>query len=155
MKVWRFILKSSPKEISEKLESELKSIGGFVFDIDFEKNKSVTFKIRKRILYAWYMAFQNWTVVKGNLLKNDTENKTNVEITFKQHFLIKLIIYTHIFLLLSFLIAIISGINFNVIMYILAGTILALGIVLWIAIQRKFDKDRQKYKSLLTHIFEI
>ncbi|AWX43130.1 hypothetical protein HME9304_00117 [Flagellimonas maritima] len=155
MKVWRFILKSSPKEISEKLESELKSIGGFVFDIDFEKNKSVTFKIRKRILYAWYMAFQNWTVVKGNLLKNDTENKTNVEITFKQHFLIKLIIYTHIFLLLGFLIAIISGINFNVIMYILAGTILALGIVLWIAIQRKFDKDRQKYKSLLTHIFEI
>ncbi len=155
MKAWRFKLKSSPKEISEKLESELKSIGGFVFNMNLEKNKSVTFKVRKRILYAWYMAFQNWTVVKGELLKSDTENKTNVEITFNQHFLIRLIIFTHIILLLGFLIAIISGIHFNATMYILGGTLLALGIFLWITIQRKFDKDIQKYKSLITDIFEL
>jgi len=139
MKAWRFKLKSSPKEISKKLESELKSIGGFVFNMNLEKNKSVTFKVRKRILYAWYMAFQNWTVVKGELLKNDTENNTNVEITFNQHFFIRLIIFTHIILVLGFLIAIISGINVNATMYILGVTLLALGIVLWIAIQRKFE----------------
>ncbi|WP_339917177.1 DUF423 domain-containing protein [Yeosuana marina] len=155
MKAWKFKLKSSPKEISEKLESELKSIGGFVFHMNLEKNKSVTFKVRKRILYAWYIAFQNWTVVKGELLKNDTENRTNVEITFNQHFFIKLIIFTHIILVLGFLIAIISGINVNSTEYILGGTLLALGIVLWVALQRKFEKDIQKYKSLITDIFEI
>ena len=155
MKAWKFKLKSSPKEISETLESELKSIGGFVFDMNHKENESVTFKVRKRILYAWYMAFQNWTVVKGELLKSDTENMTNVEITFNQHFFIKLILFTHIILVLGFLIALLSGTNFNATMYILGGTILAIGIVLWMALQRKFDKDIQKYKSLFTDIFEL
>ncbi len=155
MKAWRFKLTRSPIEISEKLESELKTIGGFVFNMNHENNKSVTFKMRKRILYAWYMAFQNWTVVKGELLNNDKENETNVKITFNQHFFIRLIIYTHIILVLGFLIAIISGINVNTSMYILAGTLVILGIVLWLAIQRKFEKDIQKYKSLMTEIFEI
>jgi hypothetical protein len=155
MKAWRFKLKRSPIEISEKLESELKSIGGFVFNMNHENNKSLTFKMRKRILYAWYMAFQNWTVVKGELLNNDIENETNVKITFNQHFFIRLIIYTHIILVFGFLIAIISGINVNASMYILVGSLLILGIVLWLAIQRKFEKDIQKYKSLITEIFEI
>ena len=155
MKAWRFKLKSSPKEISEKLESELKAIGGFVFNMNFEKNESVTFKMRKRILYAWYMAFQNWTVVKGELLKDDSEGKTSVEIIFNQHFFIKLIIFTHIILLLGFLVAIISGINLNAPMYILGGLLLVLGIILWIAIQRKFHKDIQKFKLLISDIFEL
>ncbi len=155
MKAWSFKLKSSPKEISKKLESELRSIGGFVFNINHDKNDSVIFKVRKRVLYVWYMAFQNWTIVKGELLKNNTENKTNVEITFNQHFLIRLIIFTHFFLGLGFLIAIISGINSNPSMYILGGILVALGIILWIALQRKFEKDIQKYKSLITEIFEL
>src|SRR5690606_38921233 len=119
MRAWRFKLKKSPIEISEKLESELKSIGGFVFNLNHEINKSVTFILRIRILYAWYIAFQNWTVVKGELSHHDTENETNVKITFNQHFFIKLIIFTHIFLILGLLIAIISGINVNTSMYIL------------------------------------
>src|SRR5690554_383100 len=155
MKAWQFKLKRSPLENSEKLESELKSIGGFIFNMNHENNKSVTFKMRKRILYAWYMAFQNWTVVKGELLNNDTENETNVKITFSQHFFIKLIIFTHIILVFGFLIAIISGINVNSSMYIFIGTLLILGIVLWLAVQRKFEKDIQKYKSLMNEIFEI
>jgi hypothetical protein len=155
MKAWRFKLESSPKENSEKLASELKSIGGFVFNMALDNNKSVTFKVRKRILYAWYLAFQNWTIVKGELLKNDTENKTNVEITFNQHIFVRLIVFTHIILVLGFLIAIISGVYANAIMYLLGGTLFALGIVLWIAIQRKFEKDIQKYKLLITDIFEL
>ena len=111
--------------------------------------------MRKRILYAWYMAFQNWTVVKGELLNNDIENETNVKITFNQHFFIRLIIFTHVILVIGFLIAIISGENVNTSMYILVGTLLILGIVLWLAIQRKFENDIQKYKSLMTEIFEI
>ena len=155
MKAWRFKLKRSPIEIGEKLESELKSIGGFVFNMNHENNKSVTFKMRKKILYAWYMAFQNWTVVKGELMNNDTENETNVIITFNQHFLIRLIIFTHVILVIGFLIAIISGMNVDTSIYILVGTLLILGIVLWLAIQRKFEKDIQKYKLLMTEIFEI
>lgn len=155
MKAWNFKLKITPKETIEKLESELRSIGGFIFNMNPGKNNSMTFKVRKRVLYAWYMVFQNWTVVNGELLKNDTEKETNVEITFNQHFFIRLIIFTHIILVLGFLIAIISGINVNATMYILGGTLLALGIVLWIAIQRKFEKDIQKYKSLITDIFEL
>jgi hypothetical protein len=155
MKTWKFKLKTSPIDISEKLESELKSIGGFVFNMNHEKNKSVTFNVRKRFLYSWYMAFQNWTVVKGEVKKSDTENITNVKITFNQHFFIRLIIFTHIILILGFLIAIISGINVNASMYFIGGALLALGVVLWIAIQRKFEKDIQKYKSLITEIFEI
>ena len=34
MKAWRFKLTRSPIEISEKLESELKTIGGFVFNMN-------------------------------------------------------------------------------------------------------------------------
>jgi hypothetical protein len=101
------------------------------------------------------MAFQNWTIVNGELLKIDTENKTNVEISFNHHFLIRLIIFTHIFLGLGLLIAIISGINSNASMYILGGILLALGIILWIAIQRKFEKDIQKYKSLISEILVL
>lgn len=155
MKAWRFKLKRSPLEISEKLESELKSIGGFVINMNHENKKSVTFKIRKRILYIWYMAFQNWTVVKGELFNNGAENETNVKITFDQHFFIRLIIFTHIILVFGFLIAIILGIKVNAYMYIIVGILLALGVVLWFAIQRKFEKDIQKYKSLITKIFEI
>jgi len=155
MEAWRFKLNRSPKEIGEKLDAELKSIGGFVFNINREKDKGVSFKMRKRILYAWYIAFQNWTVVKGELLKNDTEKETHVAITFNQHFLVKLIVFAHIILVLGFLIALLSGINVSTAMYLLGITLLALGIVLWIAIQRKFEKDIQKYKSLLSQIFEI
>ena len=122
---------------------------------NLEKNESVTFKVRKRILYAWYMAFQNWTVVKGELLKNDTENMTNVEITFNQHFFIKLILFTHIILVLGFLIALLSGTNLNATIYIIGGTVISVGIVLWIALQRKFEKDIQNYKSLFTDIFQL
>jgi hypothetical protein len=155
MKAWRFKLKRSPLEISEKLESELKSIGGFVFNMNHENKKSVTFKIRKRILYPWYMAFQNWTVVKGELFNNGKEFETNVKITFNQHFLIRLIIFTHIILVFGSLMAIILGIKVNASMYILMGILLALGAILWFAIQRKFEKDIQKYKSLITEMFEI
>jgi hypothetical protein len=101
------------------------------------------------------MAFQNWTIVKGELLKNDTENKTDVEITFNQHFFIKMIIFVHIILVLGFLIALLSGTNLNATIYTIGGTVLAVGIVLWIALQRKFDKDIQNYKSLFTDIFQL
>ncbi len=155
MKTWNFKVNSNPKEISKKLESALGIVDGFVFKINQEKNNSISFKVRKRVLYAWYMAFQNWTIVNGELLKNDTENKTNVEIIFNQHFLIRLIVFTHIFLGLGFLIAIISGTSSNASMYIVGGILLAIGFVLWNAVQKKFRKDIQKYKIIISEILEL
>jgi hypothetical protein len=89
------------------------------------------------------------------MLKNETEEKTKVEITFNQHFLIKLIIITHLVLILAFLIAVFSGMTANASTYILGGTLLAIGIILWVAIKRKFQKDIQKYKLLITEIFGL
>lgn len=154
MKTWRFKVKSNPVEISKKLESSLGAVKGFVFDMNQDNSDSVTFKVRKRILYAWYMVFQNWTVVNGKLIKSNAENKTNVEISFHQHFLITLIIMTQMFLGIGLLVGIISGISNNTSMYVLGGILIVLAIVIWIAIQKKFEKDILKYKSLITQILE-
>ena len=154
MKAWNFKTESNPTDISKKLESKLGLDNGFVFSVDNDEKKSITFKIRKQILYGWYWAYQNWTIINGKLLKIDTEDNTNVEISFNQHFLIRLIMFTHIFLGLGLLIAIISGISNSNSLYIFGGIILVLGVFLWVALQRKFERDTQKYKTLISKILE-
>lgn len=37
-------------------------------------------------------------------------------------------------------------------MFILGGILLILGIALWIGVQKKFEKDVQKYKTLISEI---
>jgi len=154
MKKWNFKVKSNIQEIIKKLDSTLGYADGFVFNIDNGKNDSVTFKVRKRGLYAFYLVFINKIIVNGKILKTDTENETNIEISFTQYFLWKLIIFTHMFLGLGFLIAIFSGISSSASLYILGGILLAVGIVLWIAVQKKFEKDIQEYKTLISEILE-
>ncbi len=152
MKIWNLNIKNNPKEICEKLEATL--IDRFVFKINRVKNDSVTFKLRKRILYVWYMYFHNWTTVNGKLVSTDTENKTNVEISFTQHWFITLIIYAQMLLGLGLLLSIILGVNSSTSLYILGGILLALGIVLWIIVKKKFEKDIQNYKALINEILE-
>lgn len=154
MKQWNFNVKGNPKENSNRLAVALDSIDGFVFNIDRDKNNSVTFKMRKRVLYAWYMIYQNWTIVNGKLLKTEVENKTKVEISFTQHFLLQLIIYTHVFIGLGFLLAIFLGIGSSASLLLPGILLLALGIVLWIAVKNKIEKDTQQYKALISKILE-
>lgn len=154
MEAWNFNVKSTPKEIGKRLESALGSVDGFVFNLDRDTNRSMTFKVRKRILYAWYMVFQNWTIVNGKLVETDTDNKTNVEISFTQHFLITLLIFTHLVLGLGLLIAIVTGTGSSAPLFILGGVLIAIGILLWISIRKKFEKDIQKYKTLISEILE-
>ncbi len=154
MKKWNLKVKSNVQEIIKKLESTLGSFDGFVFNIDNDKNDSVTFKVRKRGLYAFYLMFINKIIVNGKILKTDTENETNIEISFTQYFLWKLVIFTHMFLGLGFLIAILLGISSNVYMFIPGGILLSVGIVLWIGVQKKFKKDIQEYKTLISEILE-
>lgn len=148
MKSWNFKLKKRPKEVIEKLTSELNSIGGFSFN---NKNTN-TFSFRKRILYPWYYAFQNWTVVNGELVENNVENITEVKISFKQHFLI---IFTHLILGLGLILGLFIATNNQPLTYILGGLVIAFGIIIWITATRQFKNDSEKYKVLITKTFGI
>ncbi len=154
MKKWNFKVKSNVQEIIKKLDATLGSVDGFVFNINNDKNDSVIFNMRKRVHYLSQILHVNRITVNGKILKTDTKNETNVEISFTQHFLVTLIIFTHMLLGLGLLIAIISGIISSASIYISGGLLLAVGIVLWIAVQKKFEKDIQKYKTLISEILE-
>lgn len=153
MKRWNFNVKSNSNEITDKLESAI--IDRFVLKINRDNNTLVTFNLRKRIQYIWYMYFHNWTIVNGKLLKTDTSDKTNIEISFTQHWFILLIIYSQMLLGLGFIIAITLGFSGSNSLYIPGGILLALGVVFWIIIQMKFKKDIQEYKTLIAEILEF
>ena len=154
MRYWNFKVKSNIQEIVQKLDATLGSADGFVFHLDKDKNDSATFKVHKQGLYAFYLMFINKIIVNGKMRKTDTQNETDIEISFTQYFLWKLIIITHLILGLGFLLAIFLGINSNPSLYLLGGILLAIGIVLWIAVQKKFEKDIQEYKTLISAILE-
>ncbi len=154
MKKWNFKVKSNVQEIIKKLDATLGSVDGFVFNINNDKNDSVIFNMRKRVHYLSQILHVNRITVNGKILKTDTKNETNVEISFTQHFLVTLIIFTHMLLGFGLLITIISGIISSASIYISGGLLLAVGIVLWIAVQKKFEKDIQKYKTLISEILE-
>lgn len=155
MKKWNFKVKNNPKAISKNLESALGTVDGFVLHINHNQNNAITFKMRKRILYAWYLLFLNSIVVHGKLSKSDIENETDVAISFKQHFLWKLVIFTDMSVGLGFLIAVISGKNSSASLYLIGTLILAVGIVLWIRVQQKYKSNIQEYKTLISGILGI
>ena len=155
MKAWHFQVSSNPKEISEKLESALGPVNGFVFNMKNDKHDTWSFKVRKRVQYVWYMIFLNYVIVNGKLLKTAAMNVTDVEITFTQHFLMKTIIFAHVVGGFGFLIIILSGISSGVSMYITGGVLLAIGIVLLIDLQKRFDKKAQEYKTLISEILAL
>lgn len=149
MKAWNFKVKSNPQEIIKKLKSALGSVDGFVFNMDHDKNDSVTFKIRKRVLYAYQFILFNQIIVNGKILKTGTENKTDVEISFTQHFLTTL----YVSMYCGFgLFAIILGISRSATMFIVGGILLVVGIALWIDVQKRFERNVQKYRTLISEI---
>ena len=148
MKAWNFKVKSNPQEIIEKLDDALGSVKGFVLKMDNDRNDLLTFKLRKRALtYIRY----NQIIVNGKILKTETENETDLEISFSQHFIT--ILYVSFFWSLG-LIAIILGISSSATMYIFGGIFLAIGIALWKEEQKSFKKNIQKYKTLISEILE-
>ncbi|MFI0431261.1 DUF423 domain-containing protein [Mariniflexile sp. HMF6888] len=154
MKKWNFKIKGNPKELSKKLESEFDSVNGLVFNMDHRKNNSTTFKMRKRILYPWYLFFLNSLVVNGKLSKIQTENEADIEISFNQHFLWILVIATNIIVGLSFLFILVSEKNKNIWTYLIGVLILSIGIILWITIQKKYERNIQEYKTLISGILK-
>lgn len=146
MKKWKLKVKNSPQAISKSLES----IDGLVFNAHPDKKNSIKFKMRKRILYAWYLIYDNSIVVNGKLSKTDTENVTDIDILFNQHVLWKLVIFLHFFLGLGFLFALIVRKGGNAFTYLMGAIILALGILLWAKVQKKYKRNIQEYKTLIS-----
>jgi predicted RND superfamily exporter protein len=98
------------------------------------------------------MILRNKIIVNGKIKKTDTENESDVKISFTQHFLITL--YVSIFWG-SGLFAIILGIIIDATMYIPGGILLAVGIALWIYVHKRFERNIKKYKTLISEILEL
>ncbi|PQJ80114.1 hypothetical protein [Polaribacter porphyrae] len=152
MEKWNFISEKSTAEINNKFHSNFDSLKGFVLKTSIENDEQITFKIRKRVKYGWYIAYHNWTVVKGKLIKSKDNSNTKIKIVFAQHFLIKLILYAHIVLGAFVIISIVSEVSNNQSKIIFGGILLLIGILLWIIIQKKFKQDIKKYKNLIYKI---
>ncbi|UKM63720.1 DUF423 domain-containing protein [Flavobacteriaceae bacterium GSB9] len=155
MKKWHFKTKNSPKTIGQSMENALNSVNGLVFNMKKGENDSVMFNFRKRILYPWYLFFLNSLVVRGKLTKSETDYETHVEISFKQHFLWVLVIFTNMIVGLAVLIAVISEKNSSTYVYLIGGLIITIGIILWIRIQKKYVANIQEYKDLISKIFGV
>jgi len=154
MKKWNFKAKGNPKEIIKKLDSELLSDNGFVFKVVNNKDGAIIFKIRKRLGPSYLIGQQNRIVVNGKIFKADTENETDVNISFFQHFLIIYGIFEVSLFFIFGLIVIISGLNIGFFNYILGGALFAIGIILCIDSQKKFEKNVNQYKLLISEILE-
>jgi hypothetical protein len=152
MKVWNFKVKSNSQEITKKLNSAFGSVNGFVFDVENDNN-SVTFKVRKRILYAFQTMLRNHIIVNGKITQTDTENETNVEISFNQHILN--ILKVSIFLVLSPLAIIFGIITSNPTASIFGGILLVVGIAYLIWIKKEFVRNVQEYKALFSEILKF
>ena len=152
MKKWNFRLKSNPQEIINKLNSSLETVDGFVFNIDHDKNDSVIFNMRKRVQYPDQILHRNRIIVNGKILKTDIENETEVDISFTQHFITVLTIFS---ISVLGLFAIIAVIDSRASMYISGGIFLVAGFFIWIDLNKKFEKDIQNYKTLISEILEF
>lgn len=151
MKQWNFKVKSSPEEIIEKLEKAISSVDGFVFNQNGNSD-ALNFSMRKRIIYPNQIMHRNRVVVKGKVLKSGNDQKSDVQISFSQHFVMTLTVITA---LVSFLYIALSGMVSNKTVIIIAGLLLAIGFVLWFALRKKIDDDIQKHKSLISEILEL
>lgn len=151
MKAWKFKVNSNLQEMTKKLSSAFESNTGFDFKIDDSKSDTVTFKVRKRILFAYQVILRNHIIVNGKLLSTETDNETNVEVSFNQHFFT--VFYAYMFLI-SGIFTIIFGIFSSSILYLLGGIFLAIGVTFWIGLQKKFKKDIERYKILISDILK-
>ena len=155
MKAWKFKVNNSPEELSEKLASSLGAGNRFVLDLDHDKKNLVQFKLRKRMLLAFEIMARNNIIVKGNILKSGSSNQADVEITFTHHTLSKLLIFVHLILGLGFLAALIMETNNSPYMLLAGGILISLGFLLWLHLQKIFEKNVQEYKALLSNVLEL
>jgi hypothetical protein len=96
---------------------------------------------------------RNHIIVNGKITQTDTENETNVEISFNQHILN--ILEVSIFLVLSPLAIIFGIITSNPTASIFGGILLVVGIAYLIWIKKEFVRNVQEYKALFSEILKF
>ncbi len=155
MKEWNFQVKSSPKEVSKKLDSSLGARNLFVLNLSYGKQDSVKFKLRKRVLLAFELISQNNIIVNGKIIKTEAENQTDVKIFFTLHPLSKLLLYSHFVLGLLFLAAMTLQINSSSYNLIIGGLLLIIGVLYKLHLQKVFNKHVQEYKTLISEVLSL
>lgn len=150
MKAWNFKVKSNPQELSQKLNAAFGSGHGFVFKTDRGTNDSFAFNVRKRDIFL--SIHHNNIVASGKALKTGHKNEFDVAISFKQHFSITL--YESAYLVMG-LLGIISGVIYGTNMYWFGGLLFAIGIAVLFDGKKRFKKNIQEYKALISEVLEL
>ncbi|MGS2741060.1 DUF423 domain-containing protein [Sinomicrobium sp. M5D2P17] len=154
MKTWSFQAKSNPKEISEKLKSSLGR--AHIFALNENNKNSLKFRIRKRILFGWdTINAENKVILKGKIFQINPGNGSNVEISFTKHPILKLVVYFHIILILGLLAGLIFKSSSTMYIFIFGGILSAIGTLIWLHLEKKFDKNVQEYRALISGILEL
>ena len=148
MENWKYKIQISPQEAIKKLESVLISSRGFDFNVD---DNSASFKIWKPVKYPDQILHRNRLIVNGKILNSNTNNESDVEISFAQDFYMKMTVFS-IIIFGGILLGIISQASSGVVMYLYGGLVLILGTVLWKTLQKKLESDSRKYKELIAEI---
>lgn len=143
---------ANPITIIKSLKSSLKPINDFSFNIESENNSVINFKIRKRIMYAWYLIFQNNLIVDGKLLNSSSANETEVQLSFHQHIFLKIFIGIHILLGIGLLAVLFSGKIEGISGYLLGLGVFVAEIFLFIYLRKKNERHIQEYKNLISDI---
>ena len=142
---------SNPKEVIAKLESGFKNVNGFAFNQSWDKNNTTTFKIRKRALETFQIGIRNNIIVSGKISNPNGAGKSRVEISFSQHFLMKLTLVVN--LLFGFgLVALLLEKGGTFYILVIGGIVLLVGILIWLDVKKRFDKNVRDYKKLISEI---
>lgn len=147
MKKWSFISKQKPEQAIENLKSAIQLINGISFSIERKNKDSIGFSFRKRILDGEKILHINSVIVKGTLSKTDKENESSAQFIFKEH---PLVTFTNYIIYGLPILGIIAGIIKNPMLFIPAGIILVLIILIWVWMNSKFKKYVEEYKSLIS-----
>jgi hypothetical protein len=152
MKKWKFDINSPPEEVLQRLDPDTLSNRDFVYSTKNIETGIIKFKLRKRIKDFDKLFYYNLIVLNGEISNSLIENGSTIEIHFKEHLLNILL---RIVILVLGLLAISTGLFTNSVLTIIGLTILAIGILLWVWLNYKFQINIQKYKLLIKDLLKI
>lgn len=151
---WYYQVKQNPEEISKKLKTSFKSSKRFVFRMSNDQKNHFSFRLRKRLLLPFEINTQNNLIVTGKISKTHRKNESDIALSFAQHPMARLIMYSHFLLGLIFLGAIIFNFSNNLYTYIITLILLVIGALLRYQLRMNVEKNIQEYKQLFSEIFE-
>lgn len=154
MKTWDFQINKGISETNHLIQSSFGLTKTFVYDNKYKNEDSVKFMVRKRILYPWYLFFDNSLILNGTLSKSGKENATDISISFNQHFLLNLVVFTDAVIGLAILISALQWGGNRFTMVITGAIFVIVSILLLLRIKKKYDHDIKQYQNLFSGILD-